>query len=80
MDSKILQGLGVTAGTPDLLLLHDGKAFAMDLKSEAGRCTEQQLEMLNRLSEAGVFTRVCHSLDKALAVLEVWQLLRGTTA
>jgi hypothetical protein len=77
VEAKILKGLGVTAGTPDLLLWHDGKAFAMELKAEAGRITETQLEMLNRLSQAGVLTCVCHGLDKALAVLEAWQLLRG---
>jgi VRR-NUC domain len=76
-EARIMKSLGVTAGVPDLLLWHDGKAFAMELKAAAGRITEAQLEMLNRLSEAGVFTCVCHGLDKALAVLEAWNLLRG---
>jgi hypothetical protein len=77
VEAKILQGLGVTAGVPDVLLWHGGKAFAMELKSEAGCCSEAQLAMLNRLSEAGVYTCVCHGLDRAIAVLEDWQLLRG---
>jgi hypothetical protein len=79
IEAKILQGLGVTPGTPDVLLWHDCKSFAMELKSEAGRTTEAQLEMLNRLSQAGAFTAVCHGLDRALAVLEEWGLLRGQT-
>lgn len=77
VEAAIMKGLGVAAGVPDLLLWHDGKAFAMELKAAAGRVTEAQLEMLNRLSQAGVFTCVCHGLDKALAVLEAWNLLRG---
>ena len=79
IEAKILRGLGVTAGVPDVLLWHDCKSFALELKSEAGRTTEAQLEMLNRLSQAGVFTAICHSLDRALAVLESWSLLRGQT-
>jgi VRR-NUC domain len=79
IEAKILQSLGVTAGVPDVLLWHDAKSFALELKSETGRTTEQQLEMLNRLSEAGVYTAICHGLDRALAVLEAWNLLRGAT-
>jgi hypothetical protein len=79
IEAKILRGLGVTAGVPDVLLWHDCKSFALELKSEAGRTTEAQLEMPNRLSQAGVFTAICHSLDRALAVLESWSLLRGQT-
>jgi hypothetical protein len=77
IEAKILQS-GVTPGVPDVLLWF-GKAFAIELKSESGRTTEAELEMLNRLSEAGVYTAICHSLDRALAVLESWSLLRGST-
>ena len=79
IEAAILKGLGVTAGVPDVLLWFDCKSFAIELKSEAGRTTEAQLEMLNRLSEAGVYTAICHGLDRALAVLESWSLLRGQT-
>ena len=77
VEARIMKGLGVTAGTPDVLAWHDGRAFALEIKSEAGRASESQLEMLNRLSEAGVFTAIVHGLDRALAVLESWGLLRG---
>jgi hypothetical protein len=56
----------------DLLLWCSGRAFAMELKSEGGRTSEVQLEMLNRLSEAGVFTAVCHDLDRALRCVVAW--------
>jgi hypothetical protein len=77
VEAKIMQGLGVTAGVPDVLLWHAGRAFAMELKSEAGRTSAAQFEMLNRLSEAGVFTAIAHGLDRAIAILEDWELLRG---
>jgi hypothetical protein len=77
VEAAIMKGLGVTAGTPDVLLWHDGKSFAMELKSENGHVTESQRDMLQRLSDAGVFTATCHGIDAALACLESWRLLKG---
>ena len=78
MEAKILSGLGVTKGVPDILAWHDGKAFAMEIKAEDGRLSEAQAEMISRLDSAGVFTAVCHGLfDRCLACLEAWALLRG---
>ena len=77
MEAKILQGLGVVAGTPDIPLWHDGKAFAMELKTGTSRCTQAQIEMLRRLADAGVQTTVAHGLDRALHALESWGLLQG---
>jgi hypothetical protein len=76
-EAKILSGLGVTAGVPDILLWHDGKAFALELKAEAGRVSQSQADMLDRLGKAGVTTAVCHGIDLAVAKLEDWGLLRG---
>jgi hypothetical protein len=78
VEAKILAGLGVTKGAPDILAWHAGKAFALELKSEQGRATEAQLEMLARLDAQGVYTCVAVGLDRALAVLEAWGLLRGS--
>jgi hypothetical protein len=68
------------AGAPDLILFHAGKSFAIELKTEDGRVTDAQVEMLTRLKDAGVLTAVCHGVDKAIAVLEGWQLLTGHAA
>jgi hypothetical protein len=77
IEAKILAGLGVTKGVPDVLLWHDGKSYAIELKSEDGKATSSQIEMLNRLGEAGVATAVCHGIDQAVTCLESWRLLRG---
>jgi hypothetical protein len=77
VEAKILQGLGVTAGVPDLLLWHEGRSYALELKADGGRASDAQVEMLTRLKDAGVLTAVCRGLDPALATLEGWQLLRG---
>ena len=36
MEAAVLTGLGLVAGAPDLLLWHDGKSFAIELKAAGG--------------------------------------------
>jgi hypothetical protein len=79
-EASIMTSLGVVAGAPDLLLWHAGKSYAIELKADDGKLRESQVEMLRRLSEAGVATAVCHGLDEAIACLEGWELLRGKAA
>ena len=80
VEGAILKGMGVMPGAPDLLLWQEGRSYALELKADAGRVSESQADMLDRLRKAGVVTAVCHGLDPALATLEGWQLLRGTMA
>jgi hypothetical protein len=77
VEAAILKGLGVTAGAPDVLLWHAGKAYAMELKAPGGTVSDSQGAMLNDLSAAGVHCAICFGLDRALACLEDWQLLNG---
>jgi len=77
IEGAIFKSLGVAAGAPDLLLWHEGRAYALELKAESGRVSESQADMLERLSNAGVATAVATGIDEAVATLESWQLLRG---
>jgi VRR-NUC domain-containing protein len=82
-----LKRMGVLAGASDLLLFRPGacphcgsarlEGFALELKSDGGRLTDAQREFLWRFSEVGGHTCVAEGLDRALAVLEQWEILRG---
>ena len=72
-----MKGLGVIAGVPDIIAICDGRVFALELKSPGGRTTDKQLATLAALREAGAFTAVAEGLDRALACLEAWGLLKG---
>lgn len=72
-----LKRLGVLPGAADLLLWHNGVSFALELKRPGARPTESQLEFMARFADAGGHTCVADSIDRALAVLESWQLLQG---
>ena len=80
IEAAIFKGLGVRAGTSDLLLWHNRKSFALELKAENGRATEAQLQFLADMEKAGAFTCLAEGLNRALAALEKWGLVRGVSS
>lgn len=80
VEAAIFKGLGVRAGASDILAWRGGKSFALELKAPGGRPTEAQLEFLAEMERAGAFTCVAEGLDRALAVIEEWGLVRGRAA
>lgn len=77
IEASIFMSLGVRAGVSDIIAVHQGKVFALELKAEGGRPTETQLQFIADMEKAGAFTCVAVGLDRALATLEAWGLLRG---
>ena len=69
--------MGVLAGASDLLLWHRGNSFALELKRPGGRLSDAQLNFLARFNDAGGHGASTEGLDRALAILEAWRLLRG---
>jgi hypothetical protein len=85
--SARLWRLGLKPGWPDILLVHDGRLFGIELKTRTGRLSKSrtvrtrsgslrqitgQREMLEGLERAGVRTAVCRSVDAVLAQLRAW--------
>ena len=79
IEAAILKGLSVHAGVPDVIAIHRGQVYAIELKTESGRATSAQLQAIEELRAAGAHVEICHGLDRALAQLEAWELLRGRT-
>ncbi len=80
IEGAIFKAMGVRAGVSDLILVHDSKIFALELKTETGRPTESQLAFLTDIDRAGAYTAIAPGLDRALGTLEAWGLLRGATS
>ena len=80
VEAAILKGLGVTPGVPDLLILHQGKLHALELKSARGRLTTVQAETQHRMRVAGALAATAIGIDEALERLEAWGLLRPNVA
>jgi VRR-NUC domain-containing protein len=71
-----LRRMGLIAGASDLLLWHEGKSFALELKAPGGRLSEAQKLFCARFNNAGGHTAIAYGIDDALACLKSWGLLR----
>jgi hypothetical protein len=77
VEASIFAGLGVRPGVSDLILLRDGKAFALELKTERGRPSAAQMQFISEFRAAGGEASIANGLDEAMRLLEAWGLLRG---
>jgi hypothetical protein len=80
IEAAIMQGLGVKAGVPDVVAIHEGRCYGLELKAQGGRATPKQLEAIAAMEAAGAHCCITEGLDRALAVLEQWGILRGRNA
>lgn len=76
IEGAIFKGMGVRAGVSDLILVHAGKIFALELKAPGGRASEAQMAFQSDIDRAGAFTAMPTGLDAALATLEAWGLIK----
>ncbi len=67
---------GYLAGVSDVNAVHLGRFYAVELKKDGGRASQEQLEFVAAINTAGGFAFVAIGLDKALEFLETWGLLR----
>jgi hypothetical protein len=77
VEAAIFSGLGVVPGVPDLILIHDGHTFGLEIKCDGGRVSDDQRQVHDRMQAAGATVAVAFGLDAALHQLEQWGLLRG---
>lgn len=73
------KAMGVLPGVSDLILFHEGKLYCLELKAQGGRASEEQLAFIHAMERQGAYTAIATGLDRALATLEQWGLLRGSS-
>jgi hypothetical protein len=76
VEGAIFKSMGVIPGVPDLILIHAGSVFGLELKSKNGRVTETQMACHRRLRNAGARVAVAVGIDQAVQQLNAWGLLR----
>jgi hypothetical protein len=65
----ILRGMGMKAGVPDILIVHDGHAYWCELKSPKGIVSDVQKATHEALRAAKCPVAVVRSLDEFRALL-----------
>lgn len=65
----ILRGMGAKKGMPDLLIINDGKAIWIEVKSYTGAVSEAQKRCHTELRRARCSVYVVRSLDDVIAAL-----------
>ena len=64
---------GMMAGAPDLMLFAAGRpTLAIEMKTDTGRASKEQLALHQALVERGVVVRVCRGADEAYEALLEW--------
>jgi hypothetical protein len=79
VEAAIMRGLGVRSGVADLILVHGGRPFALELKADNGKPSAAQIAFTEDFSAAGGCASIALGLDHALRTLEMWGILRGKT-
>lgn len=72
MRGKILRGLGLKPGVPDLLVVFRGVAHWIELKTTRGKVSADQVVCRADLEDAGCPVAIVRSLDELQATLDRW--------
>jgi VRR-NUC domain len=78
LQGAIHKGLGMRAGVSDLILLHNQRFYALELKAPGKKPTADQHRFLQDVTQAGGMSAWVDSADAAILRLESWGLLRGS--
>jgi hypothetical protein len=73
----IRMGRGIVAGLPDLLFLHLGRAFLIELKTEVGIVSDAQRGVLAACLAARCAVAVVTGVAELLRVLDAWGVPRA---
>jgi hypothetical protein len=78
---KLNAARGVVSGMPDVMIIRDAKPcrmiYGIELKTERGKLSADQADVLEELRRVGCRTYIAFGLDDALDYLEAEGLLIG---
>lgn len=66
----ISKAMGLKAGCPDILVVHNGSAIFIELKTAKGRTSDVQNAAIEQIEAAGSRVHVCRSLEDVIVVLK----------
>lgn len=74
-----LKGMGLKAGVPDLLVIANGRAHWIELKTPKGRLSMTQQARHADLLNAGCYVATCRSIDEIEGCFRAWHIPLSAT-
>lgn len=74
-----LKAIGMVAGVADLIILHQGRAYALEIKAKGGKQSPAQAAFEADCAAAGVPYACVDNIAAALTVLHDWAVIRRMT-
>lgn len=71
-----LKRMGVKSGVSDINILHDGRFYALELKTPGGKATKSQIEWQSAVFANGGCAGTTTGLRETEAILRMWGLIR----
>jgi hypothetical protein len=70
----ILHGCGLKSGVPDILIIHEGCAYFLELKAPKGALSKEQEEEFPRIAAAGARIMLARNLGDVRFALATWNI------
>ncbi len=71
-----LKKIGLLPGVSDLIVLHAGRAYCLEVKTETGRQSDSQRLFEAACIRCGVPYAIVRSVDDAIKKLKEWEVIR----
>lgn len=71
---------GFVAGAHDLMALRNGEFFSLELKTEIGKPSLEQMEFQASVNDCGGYGFIAYGYDAAIACLVAWGVIRKEAA
>jgi len=69
------RSMGMISGLPDISIAQNGKLYFIELKTETGKLSKNQINFHKILDNNNIPVAVCRSLDNVVQVLTAWGVL-----
>jgi len=69
-----LKRMGLVPGVPDVLIVYQGRAYWIELKSDSGQLSKTQKDTIAALNTAGSHVMICHSVEEVSYALSLWKI------
>jgi len=70
-----LKKMGLTPGVADLVIVKNGKAHFMEVKTPKGRISDNQRKFMDNAAGAGAHYIVVRSYENAVEILKYWEII-----